>query len=312
MTPFYNGFSTRSQKQDKILKLRSRARGIARVLSPHFWGSRGASLFFLIASSALFLFSAVAPHNLQGVRSGVMDLFAPVLATVNVPVQTAATYVRAVTGLAAMQEENARLQAENQRLREWYQTALQLEARNSALEGLLNVAADPQSRFVTARIIADSGNAYVRSMLVLAGHENNVYKGQPVLAAEGLVGRVIEAGDRAARVLLLNDMNSRIPVMVEGKNWRAILAGTNNGLPALDHLPPEALKDMEEGLRIVTSGHGGLFPFGLPVGEVVAGENGRWQVRPYANVERLVFVRIIEKVEDPFLQLGAQSDGGVR
>jgi rod shape-determining protein MreC len=292
------------------LKLRSRARGIARVISPHMWGARGASMFFLTFASGLFLFSAFSPHNLQGVRTSVLDGFAPVLAAVNLPVQTAATYVRTITGLAALQDENARLQAENQRLREWYQTALQLEARNHSLETLLNVAADPQSRFVTARIIADSGNAYVRSMVVLAGRNNNVYKGQPVLAAEGLVGRVIEAGDKAARVLLLTDMNSRIPVMVEGKNWRAILAGKNEGLPVLAHLPPEAAEDMSEGLRIVTSGHGGLFPFGLPVGEVVKSEDGAWQVRPYANVDRLVFVRIIEKVEDPFLQLGAQSDGG--
>ncbi|MBU0859716.1 MAG: rod shape-determining protein MreC, partial [Alphaproteobacteria bacterium] len=222
--------------------------------------------------------------------------------------QAASSYVRAVTGLAALQAENIRLQSENQRLREWYQTALQLETQNNALESLLNVSAGPQSGFVTARIIADSGNAYVRSMLVLAGQDNNVTKGNPVLAAEGLVGRVIEAGDKAARILLLTDMNSRIPVMVEGKNWRAILAGTNDDMPLLAHLPPEALKDMSEGLRIVTSGHGGLFPFGLPIGELVKTEHGEWRVRPYADVERLVFVRIIEKTEDPFLQLGAQGD----
>jgi rod shape-determining protein MreC len=172
---------------------------------------------------------------------------------------------------------------------------------------MLRVAADPQAGFVTARIVADSGNAYVRSMLVMAGAKHNVVKGNPVLAAEGLVGRVIEAGDRAARVLLLTDMNSRIPVMVEGQGWRGILAGTNGELPLLEHLPPEALKDIGPGMRVVTSGHGGLFPFGLPVGEVAKGEDGKWGVRPYAAVDRLVFVRIIDKIEDPFLQLGAPA-----
>lgn len=239
-----------------------------------------------------------------------MDVFAPVLAAINTPIQDAAGYVRAVTGLAALQAENLRLMEENERLRAWYQTALQLETRNNSLESMLNVAADPQRAFVTARIIADSGNAYVRSMLVLAGSQNNVGKGSPVLAAEGLVGRVIESGARASRILLLTDINSRIPVLVEGKNWRAVLAGANDGLPALDHLPPEALKDMEDGLRVVTSGHGGLFPFGLPVGDVVRGDDGQWFVRPYADVERLVYVRIIETVEDPYLQLGAGRKNG--
>lgn len=234
-----------------------------------------------------------------------MDVFAPVLAAVSAPVHVAANYVRAVSGLAEMQEENAALRAENARLREWHQTALQLETRNQSLQSLLNVAVDPQRTFVTARIIADSGNSYVRSILVLAGNDHNVVKGSPVLAAEGLVGRVIEAGNRAARVLLLTDINSRIPVLVEGKNWRAILAGTNGESPVLEHLPDEALKDMQEGLRVVTSGHGGLFPFGLPVGEIAKNEQGGWYVRPYADEERLVYVRIIEKVEDPFLHLAA-------
>lgn len=291
------------------MKVRSRtkgAKGIARVLAPHWGGQRGASLFFLSFASGLFLLSAVSPGNLAGIRTGAMDLFAPVLAVASAPIQGAANYVRAVTGLAALQEENARLREENTRLKEWYQTALQLETRNKSLESLLHVAADAEHGFVTARVVADSGNSYVRSMLVLAGGHDGVEKGQPVLAADGLIGRVIESGDRAARVLLLSDMNSRIPVLVEGKNWRAILAGTNGDLPVLDHLPPEAVKDMQEGQRIVTSGHGGLFPFGLPVGTIVKGDDGTWQVQPYADVDRQIFVRIIDKVDDPFLSLGTQ------
>lgn len=274
------------------------------------WGTRGASVFFMTCAFCLFLFSAISPRHAEVLRTGTVDLFAPVLAGVNAPLQAAAGYVRTASGLADLQAENARLAEENLRLREWYQTALQLEARNKALEGMLNLAADPQRTFVTARIIADSGNAYVRSMLVLAGTQHNISKGSPVLAAEGLVGRVIEAGGRASRILLLGDVNSRIPVLVEGRNWRAVLAGTNDGLPVLDHLSPEALKEMEEGLRVVTSGHGGLFPFGLPVGEITKAADGQWHVRPYADVERLVYVRIIETVEDPHLQLGAGHKNG--
>lgn len=271
------------------------------------WGPRGASLFFLSFSFGLFVLSSVSQDNLQSVRTSVMDVFAPVLATVNAPIEGAASYVRAVTGIAQLQEENARLAAENVRLREWYQTAMQLQTRNQSLEAMLNVAADPQTGFVTARIVADSGNAYVRSMVVLAGENNRVAKGNPVLAPEGLVGRVIESGQKASRVLLLTDMNSRIPVLVEGRNWRAILAGTNNGMPVLEHLPPQAVKEMAAGLRVVTSGHGGLFPFGLPVGEIAKDDSGNWVVKPYADTDRMVFVRIIDKVEDPFLHLGSES-----
>jgi rod shape-determining protein MreC len=240
---------------------------------------------------------------MSGARTQIMDVFAPVLATVNAPIESAATYVRVITGLADLQSENIRLEAENQRLREWYQTAMQLETRVNMLEGMLQIATDPKQTFVTARIIADSGNAYVRSMIILAGNKHNVVKGSPVISAEGLVGRVTDAGKSSSRVLLLTDVNSRIPVLVEGRNWRAVLAGNNSESPTLAHLPPEAYKDLEEGMRIVTSGNGGMFPFGLPVGQIFKTPEGQWQVRLYADINRLIYVRVIEQAQDSFLNV---------
>lgn len=220
----------------------------------------------------------------------------PILATVNAPVKAAADYARMVSGIAGLQEENARLAEENNRLREWYQKALVLEAENSSLQKMLNITLAPQHTYVTARIIADPGNSYVRTLLVMAGRDSGVEKGQAVLAGDGLAGRIIEAGAKASRVLLLSDMSSRIPVVLEGSDYHAIMAGNNSERPVLERLPRDS--EIREGMRVVTSGNGGYFPYGLPVGRVARAGDGKWIVIPFADPDRLTFVRIVNSVED--------------
>lgn len=286
------------------MKLRPRARGLSRIISASFAGQRLSSLIFIFLALALLSYSTMKPEHLSGLRAMTADIAAPALAVVNTPIQRAADYVRAVSGLAVLQEENIRLQAENARLREWYQTAMTLKMENESLQKLLNISLPPQQKFVTARVIADSGNSYVKALLVLVNRADNVRKGQTVLAGEGVIGRVVEAGDQAARVLLMTDINSRIPVLVEGSNLRAIVAGNNTDLPLLKHLPPES--ELTEGSRIITSGHGGLFPYGLPVGEVVKDKAGAWAVRPYADADKAIFVRITGGDTDLRLQAGGQ------
>ena len=102
------------------------------------------------------------------------------------------------------------------RLLSWQQAALTLASENTGLRGLLKLTPEPAATFITARVIANSGGAYVRSLMVHAGSENGVARGQAAMTGEGLVGRVAEVGSRAARVLLVTDLNSRVPVIVEG------------------------------------------------------------------------------------------------
>ena len=256
----------------------------------------------MVASIVLFSVSALNPASLEGARTRTADLFSPVLSALNKPLNVAAEYVRTASGIAQLQEQNARLAEENARLRDWYQTAQLLQAENADLQKLLNIKIAPQNTFVTARVIADSGNTFAESLLVLAGSNDGVESGQAVLAGDGLIGRVVESGRKTARVLLLTDMNSRVPVLLQGTNQRAILAGDNDDLPTLEHLPPEVV--VEPGTRVITSGHGGLFPYGLPVGEVVKTDSGQIAVRPYAAIDQVSMVRIIDKADDPNLKPG--------
>lgn len=274
------------------MKFGSRSKTLAKMIGPHYWGAKLSSLFFLALALVLFMSSSISSGNMGTLRMYTTDFFAPVLSVFTAPVQDAVTTVENVTGLSDIKAEMAALREENVKLRRWYQQAMILDAENKELQKLLNFKADQDMRYVTARVIADSGNAYLRSLLVKAGANDGVSKGQAVIGGEGLIGRIVEAGHNAARVLLLTDVNSRVPVVVGDMNARAILSGNNNGLSTLDHLPLGT--ELKAGMKIMTSGHGGVLPYGLPVGEVVANKDGSMAVKIYENADRLTHVRILD------------------
>ncbi len=288
------------------MKRRSRAKVFAGLSPFSFLGVRSTSLVFVTLSLIILCLSFFKPGTMSGMRMTIADTAAPVLSAVNRPFQATADFVGNVSGMTEMRAENVRLEAENKRLREWYQTALMLQSENQSLQELLNLKIDGQHKYVSTRVIVDAGNAYVKSVLVGAGSQDGVRKGQAVLSGEGMVGRVIETGKTAARVLLLSDFSSRVPVIVEGSRQKAILAGTNEIYPVLRHLPPDV--ELAEGTRIVTSGDGGVFPPGLPIGKVVKGEGGKLQVQPFADMNRVVYVRILDVPQNPNLLEGQLLD----
>lgn len=225
-------------------------------------------------------------------RMAVSDAVAPILDAASRPVATVANILREGQELATLRAQNSALRAENARLQHWQVVARQLEAENAALAQLLNMAPEPGTRYATGRVVADSGGPFMRSVLVNAGAEMGVSKGQAALDDEGLAGRVAEVGQSSARVLLITDINSRIPVVVESSRYRGILAGDNSERPKLVFLPKEA--SVEEGARIVTSGHGGVFPPGLPVGRVVRAGDETIRVAPFADWNRMEYLRVVD------------------
>lgn len=272
-------------------------------LVPLFYlGGRGTTVFLLFMASIMLLVSFVRPQTTEGLRTGAADLFLPVFSTISQPFQMAADFIGDVSGVAQMRAEINQLQSENARLREWYQTALMLQSENQSLQALLNLKVEPQFRFVTTRVVADSGNSYVKSFIVAAGANDRVQKGHTVLAENGMIGRIIETGKNTARVLLLTDINSRVPILIEGSRHKAIMSGMNDDLPMLMHLPPDT--ELEEGGRVVTSGHGGIFPPGVPIGRIIKGEGGKYFVKPFVDMNRVTYVRILDVPQNPNLRTG--------
>ena len=281
------------------------SKSLIRIMPMPWGGGQIGFLFFVAISAAIFILSVVSPQSLTGVRTNVSDAMAPVLNIISKPVQETAGLVRNMTGLSELQAENKRLLQENDKLKEWYQAALVLQSENKALRDLLNVKLEPQNRYITARILSDSGRAFVKSLLVSSGRKEGVEKGQAVISGDGLVGRIIESGDKTSRVLMVTDINSRVPVLIENSSQHAILAGSNDQWPYLVHLPPGS--EVEKGARIITSGHGGLFPKGLPVGRVVFDNQDKPRVELFADLSRMVYVRVVDWSGDPNLHPGQNN-----
>ncbi len=282
------------------MKRRARSKSFSRITPFSLLGGAFAPFIFLSISLGLIAFSSMNAERLGGLRTATSDLLSPALNFVSRPVQDAAMFVRDVSGLAQLQAENMRLRQENIRLRDWHQAAMFLDAENKSLRSLLKMKLDPSLSYISARVMADSGNAYVKSLLLSIGEDDGVQKGGAVLGSDGLAGRIVEVGNASARVLLVTDINSRIPVLIEGVSQHAVMAGTNENMPVLVHLPPGM--EVPVGSRVITSGHGGVFPYGLPVGQVVITRDGEAGVALYADLDRLVHVRIVNRPEDPNLR----------
>jgi rod shape-determining protein MreC len=253
---------------------------------------RFAFFFLILGAFGLMLLSKAETVVVERVSAIVVDVFAPILGGLSQPAAVVSDAVRAVRELTAIRDENERLRRENARLLAWQEAARRLTAQNESLMALLDFKPDPRAQFIAARVIADSGGAFVRSMLVNAGSRNGVRKGQAAVTGHGVAGRIARVGLQSARILLITDINSRVPVLVESSRDRAILAGDNSGLLRLAFLPGNA--SVKSGDVIVTSGHGGIFPPGLPVGRIVLTEDGAVRVQPFVAFDRLEFVRLID------------------
>lgn len=273
--------------------MQKRAGTVVRLASPlKALAQRFGFLLLVAATFGVMLLGKADTLLVERLRIGVADSLAPVLETVSEPVQAFDRAVVEFRELAELRQINADLRAENERLLAWHHRARQLEAENAGLRDILNVAPEPGTRFVTARVIGDTGSAFVRSVLVAAGAGDGIVKGNSALAGEGLAGRVADVGDRVARVLLVTDLNSRIPIAVGPGGERGVLAGDNSAEPRLLYLPPG--HEVKPGDRVVTSGHGGVFPQGLPVGLVSSvGEQGI-RVRPYVDWRSLDYLRLVD------------------
>ena len=225
-------------------------------------------------------------------RMALADALTPIYATFAQPLARMHTAVESLQSLMTVYEDNARLRVENERLRRWQSIALTLDAENATLKKNLRWVPEPVPSFMTAPVVADAGGVYARAVLLSAGPNHGITKGQIALDDRGLVGRVTEIGARSVRVLLLTDMNSRVPVILENSRARALLVGTNGARPRLQHWP-EGVQPAE-GERVVTSAEAGAFPAGLPVGVVHYNANNVAEVDTAARLDRLEVVRLFD------------------
>ena len=274
------------------------------------WVQRFPFLLTIMVAVGLIVLGKADTILIERARSAIADATVPLLDLMARPAGAIAEVIDDVREIGSLRSDNVRLREEQAQLLRWQIIARQLDAENQMLRKLVRLAPDPNLSFVSARVIADYGGAFFRSVLVAAGEREGVRKGQAVINGDGLVGRVFEVGRRSARLLLLTDINSRVPVVIERTHDRAVLAGDNSNYPHLLYLAPDAAP--RPGDRVVTSGSGGIFLAGLPVGVVSAVSGGTVIVLPFVDWDRLDYVRLVDYELPAALLTPVGSDKPVR
>ncbi len=252
------------------------------------------SFLFLVLLAVLILFlGRTDSATLANLRTQTAEAFAGFFNIFSRPVAATISWVDGLQDLVLVYQQNERLRLENRRLLEWKAHAERLQSQMVRYQALLNVRIDPEIDYVTARAVADSGSPFVRTLVVNAGKKDGVAKGQAVVNHKGLVGWVVGAGESVSRILLVTDLNSRIPVMIGTEGQRAILTGDNTAQPRLEFLM--ATGAVEPGDVVMTSGDGGVLPPALPIG-VVAGldQLGAYRVAWSAHDGPIDSVRVLK------------------
>src|SRR5262245_62540624 len=187
---------------------------------------------------------------LSRLRIWAADSIGPVIHIVSTPIESARDTASDVQSYFSLKEQVEALRRENQALQDWEQQARTLKAENDSLRALLKMTPNPRVAFISAPVIADASSGFVRGVIALAGRDNGVRKGQAAMVGNGMVGRVQDVGDRVSRVMLLTDINSRLPILIERTRDQAVLAGNNSVTPDINYVPTDA--DIKVGDRVVT------------------------------------------------------------
>ena len=247
----------------------------------------------LIAAALTLLALAQTSNSLAtAARAQLLSIVEPMLALVSQPVASARALAADTRAFFHTMDENRNLKAENERLRHWQSVALELKSENESLRTMANYQPVAEVSYITARVLSTSLGDFSQSILLNVGALDGVENLQPVVDSMGLIGRVTEVGAHSARVLLLSDVASRVPVVSAKGRQRALLTGTGNEMLRLSFLTSDI--PIKLGEQIVTTQEGGLIPAGIPVGTVFRHDESGYLIKPLRPLTRAEYVRVVQ------------------
>ena len=219
------------------------------------------------------------------------DLSSPVISTISKQTQIIGDSFIFLKNTASLRKENRSLYEENLKLKKFEIISRIYESENLILNNQLNLIPSKIPNFKTVRAISAPGNVFSHSMLLNAGHVDGIEKGNAVLFNGIFIGQVLKVGKKSSRVLLISDVNSKIPIVVSNNRIPSILTGENLVLPSLQFLPNNV--KIDNGSIVQTSGHGGLLPAGIPIGFTVNSSTEKIYVRPAIDLNLINYVQVL-------------------
>jgi rod shape-determining protein MreC len=243
--------------------------------------------------AALIFYSLNIPHKRSAniVERGVMVAFEPVMkpaARVSGFFEDAwADYLN----LVGVRQENLRMRDEIRGLNARIVAAGEMVLANQRLEKLLDMKNAIRESSLTVSVVGEDLSSWFSTVVIDRGSSSGIAEGMPVVAADGVVGQIVKVASTTSRVLLLTDHTSGIAATIQRSRARGVVKGKGEGLCSLEFTTRE--EDVKVGDMVITSGIGGVFLKGIPIGEVTMvkrGEYGIFQtvtIRPLVNISHL-------------------------
>jgi rod shape-determining protein MreC len=250
------------------------------------FGTIGLSFF-------LILWGQLAPASQARARTALLTFLAPVVNLISQPTDVIKQTASGVRSYADLQAEVTELRRQNNQLIQWESAYRTVAAENERLRQTTQFLEPFSFDYKTTRIVTDPGSAYARSLLVEGGLAQGFAIGDAVVGPSGLIGRLVEVGASYSRVMLVTDINARIPVFIEQVQRTALVSGRNDIMLDMRYINQTIQRSLKRGDRVVTSGQGGMYPAGLPVGIVASVSQTGVQVLPYLELDALMEVQVV-------------------
>ena len=254
------------------------------------------SLFALVVLSIVLIFvETIKTKPLNYVRAFIKDTIYRGSLIVSIPskgITNVNSYFRDHVNLYSNYNQ---LKKENEELKNNISKSDFLELENVQLRKLIEEQISSPSNLVSSRVLLDKQSPYLNSFIINVGSNKGIKNGMAVLDGKKFIGRIVDVNFFSSRILLVTDLNSKIPVITQPSAYHAILSGHGNDEPTLEYLPEN--HNITDGDKVYTSGKGGIFAPGLPVGEVKI-ENNFAKVLLFSDLNQITFVNIsLEKLE---------------
>ena len=248
-------------------------------------------LLLLFISLVFIGFGTFQSPFLNQFKMSLQETIDPIIQVVSSPIRYGKKAYNSGISFLNTYKENNQLKIENEQLKNWRNIAIQLQTEQQALKELLKYTAPLKSKSITAKVLQDNGHRFVKSLLVQAGLEQGVSKGDIAMTSDGVLGRVVEVGKNASRLMLLTDYASRVPVSIGKEKIHGILAGDSSDSPKITTLPEDSIVSV--GDIVLTSGEVGVYPSGLGIGIVSEIEQGDIKVRLFEEGDWPEFVQLV-------------------
>ena len=249
------------------------------------------SLFVLILLSlSIFVLDVSKLKPIKIFRSLLNDGIYRISAISSSPIKFSGTVKDFFITHIFVYKENLKLKTELEELKNKDLQTSYLQTANKRLQDIIQLEKKSTFTTVAAKVLLDKNSPYLNSVIINRGSNSGIKLGMPVLSEGNLVGRVVEVNFFSARILLLNDLNSKIPVMISPKGSQAILSGRGEDKPKLEYLPEKF--ELGDKNLVFTSGKDGVFFEGIPVGNAMS-EDNKIKVELFSDPNQIFFVNVI-------------------